>query len=142
MKGKFLAVLCLGFVLFLASCSKKEAPAPVSSDPTFDWDAGPADIDQAVKAYPKDIQATYNTVFKVKCNQCHTLARSINAPYYDEATWTKIVTKMSTRPGSPVTSGEISKLVKFLVYDHQKRKAEIEKLFADNHWTKRDPVLP
>lgn len=141
MNGKFLAVLFLGSVLFFVSCSKKEAP-PVSIAPTFDWDGGPAEIDKAVASYPKEMQQTYNAVFKAKCSQCHTLARSLNAPYEDEATWTKVVTKMSNRPGSSVTSNEIGKIVKFLVYDHQKRQAEIEKLFADNHWTKRDPVLP
>jgi len=128
--------------LLFSSCAPKQTAAPPASmtAPTFDWDKGPAEINAAVSHYPKPMQATYSKIFKAKCSMCHTLSRSIWAPYYDEALWKKIVGKMSTRPGSEVNPADADKIVKFLVFDHEQRKAEIEKQFQDNHWAKQDPV--
>lgn len=140
---KWVLVVMASFIagsLFFISCSKSQAP-PAAGPVTFDWDKGPADIDVAVAKYPKDQQAVYNDVIKAKCTQCHPLGRVLWAPYYDEATWTKIVTKMANRPGSQVGNDDVSKVVKFLVYDHIQRKAAIEKAFQDNHWQTKDPVL-
>lgn len=134
-----------GALLFI-SCKRKPpevGPGSVSSAGgvvSFDWDRGPNQIDDAVKAYPSDMQATYNNVFKMKCSQCHPLARAIWAPYDDEALWKKIVTKMANRPGSAVTAEEADKILKFVVFDHNKRKSAIDKAFQDNHWQKKDPA--
>ncbi len=133
-----LSALFFGGALFFVSCSK--APPPAQGPVSFDWDKGPIEIDAAVAKYPKDMQKDYNDVFKAKCTQCHPLSRAIWAPYTDEATWTKIVNRMATRPGSQVSTEEVGALVKFLVYDHTQRKADIEKMFQDNHWEKKDPV--
>lgn len=134
-----LATLLLVGAFWLTSCKKTQAPklaAPVS----FDWDKGPIEIDAQVAKYPKEYQATYNNIVKAKCTQCHPLSRSLWAPYYDEATWNKVVSKMANRPGSQVTTDEVAIVTKFFVYDHAKRKAEIEKMFQDNHWEKKEPV--
>lgn len=132
----FITLFLSGSLLFVA-CSKKTAP-PAAGPVSFDWDKGPSDID--VSKYPKDMQATYTNVIKAKCTQCHTLARVLWAPYTDEATWTKIVTKMANRPGSQVGTDDVAGIVKFIMYDRSQRSAAIDKMFQDSHWEKKDPV--
>lgn len=133
--GFFLAAMFLAGSLVFVSCSNKpNAPQKVS----FDWDKGPVDVD--VVKYPKDLQETYNSVFKAKCSACHSLARALWAPYYDEALWNKIVSKMANRPGSQVTLDDVPKITKLLVYDHTQRKDQIEKKFTEERWAKKDPI--
>src|SRR2546427_11211014 len=98
------AVLCAGG-LFLVSCGNKtQGNAPPV---TFDWDKGAIEADAKVAGYPKDMQDTYNNILKAKCTQCHPLSRALWAPYYDEQVWSKIITKMSNRPGTQVGADEV-----------------------------------
>jgi hypothetical protein len=135
----FLLTFTAGSFLFV-SCGKKQT-TQTAGPVTFDWDKGPTEIDAQVAKYPKQQQDTYNNIIKVKCIQCHSLARVLWAPYYDNATLTKIVTKMGNRPGSQVTNDEIPKVIDFLLYDHTQRQSEIEKTFQTNHWQVQPPVL-
>jgi len=133
-----LATLLLVGAFWFTSC--KKSPPPQTAPVSFDWDKGPIEIDAQVAKYPKEYQTTYNNLIKAKCTQCHPLSRSLWAPYYDEATWKGVVSKMANRAGSQVTTGDVPAITKFFMYDHAKRKAEIEKMFQDNHWEKKDPV--
>jgi len=142
----FITVFFAGALAFVSCSKSSQAPSTgttpangMSGTVSFDWDKGPTNIDAEVAKYPKDLQTTYNTIVKVKCSQCHPVARALWAPYYDQATWTKIINKMAHRAGSPVTDEEAAKVLKFVVYDHQHRQAEIEKMFQDNHWQKQQP---
>jgi hypothetical protein len=129
-------VLALGFLF--VSCSKSSAP---SGPVTFDWDKGPVDtVEAEIAKYPKEYQDTYNNIIKTKCTACHSIARVLWAPYFDDDTWQKIVNKMANRPGSQVTQDDIGPIVKFIEYDHQQRKAEIEKEFQTQGWQQKPPV--
>lgn len=131
---------CMAGGLLLSSCGGGSKPAgPV----TFDWDkADVTSAEAAIAKYPQQYQDTYNQIVKVKCTACHPVARVLYAPYYDSDTWTKIVNKMQSRPGSQVTAADVPKVLQFVEYDHQQRKADIDKMFADQHWQQKPPVLP
>lgn len=81
------------------------------------------------------------------CSRCHTLARSINAPYVNRGWWEFYSAKMSVRSkfqGDPLTKEEVRAAVDFLDYDSNARKVahapEFEALKAELK-TRFDKIL-
>lgn len=88
----------------------------------FYSDLGPDSVD--VSAYPAEKKRGYETYAQV-CARCHTLARSINAPYVNRAWWEFYVMSMRARAkfhGEPLTKQEVRAVLDFLEYDSNERK--------------------
>ena len=88
----------------------------------FYYDLGPATVD--VSAYPAERKRDY-AVYARACSRCHTLARSINAPYVGRAWWEFYVASMRARArfhGRPLTKQEVRAAIDFLEYDSNERK--------------------
>lgn len=97
----------------------------------FYSDLGPDSID--VSAYPENQKENY-AVFARACYQCHNLARSINAPVVSPAFWEFYLLSMRTRTkfilgDAKITKEESKKIVDFLEYDSNVRKAGRKKEF-------------
>lgn len=78
-----------------------------------------------VTEYPTQQKYNYE-IYRRTCSQCHTLARSINAPYVTAAWWEFYVMSMRARTrwhGAPLTKDEVRAVLDFLVYDSNTRKA-------------------
>ena len=60
----------------------------------FYSDLGPESVD--VSAYPPERKRDY-AVYAQACSRCHTLARSINAPYVSRGWWEFYVARMRVR---------------------------------------------
>lgn len=89
----------------------------------FYSDLGPDAVD--VSEYPTQQKHNY-AIYKRACSQCHTLARSINAPYVTKAWWEFYVMSMRARAkwhGVPLTKYEVRAVLDFLEYDSNERKA-------------------
>ena len=129
---------------------KEERPRPQIPDedlqPMFYSDLGPDAID--VSNY--STQQKYNySVYAQACSQCHSLARSINAPVVGRAHWEFYLLAMRTRSkmtrGANITREEAKTVLDFLLYDSKVRKTgESESSFNDlTEELKRrfDPIL-
>lgn len=97
----------------------------------FYSDLGPDSID--VSAYPENQRENY-AVFARACYQCHTLARSINAPVVSPAFWDFYLLSMRTRTkfvlgDAKITKEESKRIVDFLEYDSNVRKVGRKKEF-------------
>ena len=138
-----IAVVAAGLWLGAASCGKggnASGPSGSSSaerEPLFPADLGPDAV--VVTSYPVAQQENY-ALFVEKCSLCHTLARPINSPIVDAATWTRFVKRMHgknhARSGGPLLSGEeANRVISFLVFDSRERKIkrseEFQRLQAD-----------
>lgn len=107
------------------------APAPVEvpqASPErrkaalFYSDLGPDAVD--VSAYPAEHKREYEIYTRI-CSSCHTLARSINAPYVNRAWWEFYIASMRMRAhfhGAPLTKKDIRAVLDFLEYDSNERK--------------------
>ncbi len=98
----------------------------------FYSDLGPDTVD--VSTYPSDIKRDY-TVYAQACARCHTLARSINAPYVNRAWWEFYVASMRVRAklhGEPLTKQEVRSILDFLEYDSKNRKVARAAEFETN----------
>ena len=87
-------------------------------------DLGPDRID--VSAYPAQQRENY-AVYARACSRCHTLARSINAPYTSRGWWEFYMTGMRMRgrvAGRPFSRQESKAVLDFLDYDARVRKVE------------------
>ena len=88
-------------------------------------DLGPETID--VSGYPAPMREKY-AVFSKTCTQCHSLARSINAPFVTRADWKRYVARMhmdtQVKEGTVITSAEAAAIIDFLVYDAKVRKVQ------------------
>ena len=143
MKRIFLSVLCaVTGALILASCSKKPA-ATTTTTPgviSFPWDSGEIAGPEAIIAkYPAKMKNVYFKTMKTECSACHPIARYLYAPYFKGKIWDRIVYKMATRPGSPVTASQVPEILKFVKYDHTQRKTEILQQFTASNWQKVKP---
>ncbi|MFI5350519.1 MAG: hypothetical protein ACHQ2Z_13315 [Elusimicrobiota bacterium] len=90
----------------------------------FYSDLGPDRID--VSAYPAQQRENY-AVYARACSRCHTLARSINAPYTSRGWWEFYMTGMRMRgrvAGRPFSRQESKAVLDFLDYDARVRKVE------------------
>ena len=88
----------------------------------FYSDLGPDQVD--VSAYPAERKREYE-VYARACSRCHTLARSINAPYVSRAWWEFYVTSMRVRArfhGEPLAKQDVRDVLNFLEYDSNERK--------------------
>jgi mono/diheme cytochrome c family protein len=91
--------------------------APPDTFRVFEADVGPAWID--VNAYPLEQQQTY-ALFAQKCSKCHTLARPINSSLRGDE-WTAYVGRMSRKQGSGISPKDGEAILRFLVFDAQRR---------------------
>ena len=90
----------------------------------FYSDLGPEQIDAS--AYPSQQRQNY-AVYARACSRCHSLARSINAPYTSRGWWEFYMTGMRMRgrvAGQPFSREEIKAVLDFLEYDSRARKVE------------------
>ena len=72
-------------------------------------------------------------VYARACSRCHTLARSINAPYAGRAWWEFYVLGMRARSriaGRPFSKDEVQAVLDFLEYDSRVRKVDAARDFA------------
>ena len=135
MHQRFLALLA---VLLMGACAAWQAtdaspsPSPSAALPEvsaerrkaalFYSDLGPDTVD--VTTYPSDKKLAYK-VYAQTCARCHTLARSINAPYVNRAWWEFYVTSMRVRvklQDEALTKREVRSILDFLEYDSNTRK--------------------
>ena len=104
------------------SSSPPEAPAARRKAALFYSDLGPDTVD--VSAYPRRQRREYKTYVRV-CSRCHTLARSINAPYVSRGWWDFYVANMrmrSGRRGETLDARDAAAVLDFLEYDSNERK--------------------
>ena len=92
--------------------------APRVVPKTYPADKGPNFID--VTAYSPEMQETYE-LFTRKCSRCHTVARPINSTFTAEE-WRKYVYRMMRKPGSGLTPKTAEEIIKFLIYDSERRE--------------------
>ncbi|MBI5245655.1 MAG: hypothetical protein HY923_00615 [Elusimicrobia bacterium] len=136
-----LAALVLAALMLAAGCtlwrvlvpaSPSGAPASDVSVPEvtperrkaalFYSDLGPETVDAS--SYPAERKRDYEVYARV-CSRCHTLARSINAPYVSRGWWEFYVARMRVRAkfhGKPLTKSEVKAVLDFLEYDSNERK--------------------
>jgi hypothetical protein len=116
---------------------KEERPRPQIPDeslkPVFYSDLGPDSVD--VSHYPTQQKYNY-AIYAQVCSQCHSLARSINAPLIGKAYWEFYMLGMRTRSrmtrGANITRDEAKAVLEFLLYDSKVRKTgENESSFND-----------
>ena len=123
-----LSKLVAGVALSLFMCGVAIVNAVAQAPPqTFPADKGPATVN--VAKYPADKQKAFKLV-QERCTKCHNFARSLHANRFGKDAWTPVIHKMATRPGSDVTLEEEKVILEFIVFDHDKRKAEITKFWA------------
>ena len=95
----------------------------------FYSDLGPDSID--ISAYPAERKFEYEVYARI-CSRCHTLARSINAPYVSRGWWEFYIMSMRMRAhfhGNPLTKEEIRAVLDFLEYDSNERKVAHDAAF-------------
>jgi hypothetical protein len=125
-----------------ASIGIPQAPLARRKAALFDSDLGPDTVN--VSGYPARQKRNYKAYVRV-CSRCHTLARSINAPYVNRGWWEFYITNMrmrSRRRGESLEEGDIDAVLDFLEYDSNERKVaraaefgeirfELKRRFAD-----------
>ena len=101
-----------------------DAPAQRRKSALFYSDLGPDTVD--VTSYPAERKHDY-VVYTRVCSQCHSLARSINAPYVNRAWWEFYVASMRVRAkfqGQQLSLEDVLAVFNFLDYDSNHRKVE------------------
>jgi hypothetical protein len=99
-----------------------QAPAERRKAALFYSDLGPDAVD--VSKYPAARRRDYRVYVRV-CSRCHTLARSINAPYVSRGWWEFYITNMrmrSGRRGESLDARDAAAVLDFLEYDSNERK--------------------
>ncbi|MBI2385537.1 MAG: hypothetical protein HYV14_05945 [Elusimicrobia bacterium] len=99
-----------------------EAPADRRRAALFYSDLGPDSVD--VSSYPPERRRDYEAYARL-CSRCHTLARSINAPYAERAWWEFYLASMRMRAhfhGEPLSKDDTRAVLDFLEYDSRERK--------------------
>jgi hypothetical protein len=111
-------------------------------------DLGPETVN--VSGYPAQAKAGYEA-FKLKCTQCHSAARPLNAQFidgegsnadkwvahYEKGVWKRFTKRMMAKPGCEITKEEARDIVFFLVHDSNARKrsaawrAQRKKMLSD-----------
>lgn len=108
-----------------------EAPPERRKAALFYSDLGPETVD--VSGYPQAQRRNYTTYVRV-CSFCHTLARSINAPYVTRGWWDFYITNMrmrARRHDIPLTDRDVRDVLDFLEYDSNERKVARAKEFDE-----------
>ncbi|MBI3289693.1 MAG: cytochrome c [Elusimicrobia bacterium] len=99
-----------------------EAPVERQRAALFDSDLGPDTVD--VSGYPAEQRRNYE-LYANACSRCHTLARSINAPWVNRRWWDFYVSKMRVRAmlrREKLPDRELNAVLDFLEYDSHERK--------------------
>ncbi len=99
-----------------------QAPAERRKAALFYSDLGPDTVD--VSSYPAESRNGYEAYARL-CSRCHTLARSINAPYVDRTWWEFYLASMRMRAhfhGEPMPKKDIRAVLDFLEHDSRERK--------------------
>ncbi|MCR4294597.1 MAG: hypothetical protein NUW21_03625 [Elusimicrobia bacterium] len=99
-----------------------QAPEERRKAALFHSDLGPDTVD--VSSYPAARRRDYE-VYARACSRCHTLARSINAPYANRAWWEFYIARMRARAGfhgERLDRKEIKAVLDFLQHDDRERK--------------------
>ena len=134
--------LSLAALLPLAVAAQDAAPPPAPLTPVEQKakvyeDLGPDAID--VSRYPAARREQY-LVFKRNCEQCHTLARPINAPFTTAADWRRFIRRMRGKAvfshGKTVTTADAATIADFLAFDAKQRK-----LAAPQEWAHSQRTL-
>lgn len=119
--------------LCAVAVEKKASPPPAAAqnrEVLFYSDLGPDSVD--VASYPEQQRKNYS-VYALACSRCHSLARSINAPYTTRGWWDfymegmRLRAKISDRPFAPE---ETRAILDFLDYDSRARKVDNAAAFA------------
>lgn len=112
-----------------------EASAERRKAALFYSDLGYEGVD--VSRYPAQIQYDYS-VYQRVCSRCHSLARSINAPYVTRGWWEFYMMGMRARArwqGEALSKKDTAAVLDFLEYDSYARKAakpaEFERVKAE-----------
>lgn len=112
-----------------------EAPEERRRAALFYSDLGPDTID--LSGYPAEQRRGYEAYARL-CSRCHTLARSINAPYVDRSWWEFYIASMRMRShfhGEELRKTDVAAVLDFLEYDSARRKvgraAEFEAVKAE-----------
>lgn len=116
------AVPTLLALLVIGAAAVPEAPPERRRAALFYSDLGPDAID--VSGYPAPQRRAYKVYARV-CSRCHTLARSINAPYVNRGWWEFYITNMrmrSGRRGEALEPRDAQTVLDFLEYDSNERK--------------------
>lgn len=129
-------LIALAAALLAAGCLEgAREPAPGSAlagdRMLFPADLGPDVID--VRDYPSAQQENYRLVV-AKCSGCHTLARVVNSPIVDGATWSRYVSRMHGKSAARgeqlfLTNREARQVESFLVFDSRRRKVRQKEEF-------------
>ncbi|MCM2304788.1 MAG: hypothetical protein NDJ72_08805 [Elusimicrobia bacterium] len=99
-----------------------QAPEERRKAALFYSDLGPDEID--VSSYPAEKRREYGVYVRV-CSRCHSLARSVNAPYVDRSWWEFYLASMRMRAhfhGEPLGKTDVKAVLDFLDYDASRRK--------------------
>lgn len=107
-----------------AAVAPPEAPPERRAAALFYSDLGPDTVDLA--AYPEEKKREYEVYARV-CSRCHTLARSVNAPFVDRSWWEFYLASMRVRAyfhAEPLSRQETQAVLDFLEYDSNERKVE------------------
>lgn len=125
-----LRTLFLVFCVVLLSFSLMGCPSQQAKGPkVFPQDKAPKTID--VSKYPKERQEQY-ALFQQKCGKCHDLSRALYAKVATDAELNERLAKMKQATGWNIPEDELAKLLDFYKWDHEQRKAEIEKWWQEN----------
>ena len=122
MKQPIVWITVLGVILLVGIGMIYALRARQATPKTYPADQGPNFID--VTTYSPKMQETYE-LFARKCSRCHTVARPINSTFTSEE-WRKYVYKMMRKPGSGLTPKTAEAIIKFLIYDSERRKKETQ----------------
>ena len=122
MKQSIVWITVLGVILLVGIGMIYALRVPQAPPKTYPADQGPNFID--VTTYSPKMQETYE-LFTRKCSRCHTVARPINSTFTSEE-WRKYVYKMMRKPGSGLTPKTTEEIIKFLIYDSERRKKETQ----------------
>lgn len=122
MRNTIVWVSVLGVMLLVGIAMLYALRVPRAAPKTYPADKGPNFID--VSSYSAEMQESY-ALFTRKCSRCHTVARPINSTF-TPAEWREYVYKMMRKPGSGLTPRTSEEIIKFLVYDSERRGGKTE----------------
>ena len=122
MRNTIVWVSVLGVMLLVGIAMLYALRVPRAAPKAYPADKGPNFID--VSSYSAEMQESY-ALFTRKCSRCHTVARPINSTF-TPAEWREYVYKMMRKPGSGLTPRTSEEIIKFLVYDSERRGGKTE----------------
>ena len=64
---------------------------------------------------PESVRADYD-LFAERCSKCHSLARPLDSGIDEDAWWSLYVARMRRMPGSGISEGDATAILRFLRY--------------------------